>query len=118
MFNYYNTQQGLLKVNGIESARMYPTSPNSTLALFENDDDIFYFVQTDASNFKTIRRFRFIEEPIETTNNAVSKDEITALHKEIEDVKQSIQQLADAVSARSGKPKHKPNGEQPSNFDS
>lgn len=85
----YNPQQGLLKVNGIESARMYPTSPNSTMALFENDDDIFYFVQTDASNFKTIRRFRFIEEPIETNNNAASKDEIAALHKEIEDVKQN-----------------------------
>lgn len=94
------------KVKGINSARMYPTSPNSNIALFEEDDDIFYFVHTDASNFKTIRRFRFVEEPIETeSNNFVSKEEFNALHKEIDDVKQLIQQLSDSVS-KSTKPKH------------
>lgn len=94
------------KVKGINSARMYPTSPNSNIALFEEDDDIFYFVHTDASNFKTIRRFRFIEEPLETeNNNYVSKEEFNALHKEIDDVKQLIQQLSDSVS-KSAKPKH------------
>lgn len=94
------------KVKGINSARMYPTSPNSNIALFEEDDDVFYFVHTDASNFKTIRRFRFVEEPIETeSNNFVSKEEFNALHKEIDDVKQLIQQLSDSVS-KSAKPKH------------
>lgn len=94
------------KVKGINSARMYPTSPNSNIALFEEDDDVFYFVHTDASNFKTIRRFRFVEEPIETeSNNFVSKEEFNALHKEIDDVKQLIQQLSDSVS-KSTKPKH------------
>ena len=96
------------KVKGIDSARMYPTSPNSNIALFEEDDDVFYFVHTDASNFKTIRRFRFVEEPIESVNgNYVSKEEFNTIHKEIDDVKQLVQQLSESISrSGNGKPKH------------
>lgn len=52
----------LTRVNGIESARAYPTNPNSTVALFDENEDIMYIKSTDASNFPTIRKFRFIEE--------------------------------------------------------
>lgn len=95
------------KVNGIDSARMYPTSPNSNIALFEENDDVFYYVHTDASNYKTIRRFRFVEEPIETANNGnyVTKDEFNTIHKEIDDVKQLVQQLSESIT-KSSKPKH------------
>ena len=34
--------QQLEKVNGMESAKAYPTSPNSMVALFDANDDVFY----------------------------------------------------------------------------
>ena len=72
--NYYNPYlqappqslvtpgQQLPKVNGMESAKAYPTAPNSVVALFDANDDVMYVKSTDASNFPTIRRFRFYEE--------------------------------------------------------
>lgn len=55
-------QRDLEKVNGIESARQYIMPPNSRVALFDINDDIFYVRETDASGFPTIRKFRFYEE--------------------------------------------------------
>ena len=57
-----NQPRELEKVNGIESAKQYPMQPNSMVALFDMNDDIFYLKVTDASNFPTIRKFRFVEE--------------------------------------------------------
>ena len=94
--------QDLLKVKGIESARMYPTQPNSRVALFDEDDDVFYIIRTDSSNFKSeVRRYRYIEEPIESSNNNyVTKDEFNSLKEEIGNVQQSIQQLANNLSRK------------------
>ena len=94
--------QDLTKVKGIESVKVFPTTPNSRVAVFDSDEDVFYIIQTDAGNFKTIRRFRFNEEPIEAVNDAkyVSKDEFNSLKEMIEDVQHSIQQL----TRNSGKP--------------
>lgn len=94
--------QDLTKVNGIESVKVFPTTPNSRVAVFDSEDDIFYIIQTDAGNYKTIRRFRFNEEPIEAVNDAkyVSKDEFNSLKEMIEDVQHSIQQL----TRNNGKP--------------
>lgn len=52
----------LIRVNGIDSAKAYPTAPNSTVPLFDANEDIMYIKSTDASNFPTIRIFRFLEE--------------------------------------------------------
>lgn len=54
--------QSLIRVNGMDSAKAYPTQPNSMYALFDENDDIMYIKQTDASNFPTIKRYRFTEE--------------------------------------------------------
>ena len=60
---------GLIQVNGMDSARAYPTQPNSRVALFDSNDDVFYVKTTDASNFPTIKRYRFFEESEEQVNN-------------------------------------------------
>lgn len=52
----------LNKANGIDSVRAYPTKPNSTIAIFDANEDVFYIKSTDVNNFPTIRRFRFYEE--------------------------------------------------------
>ena len=82
----------LIKVNGIESARAYPTQPNSMVALFDENDDIFYIKQTDASNFPTIRRFRFVEESEEQAKNDkyVTIDEFNKFKEEMLNGQQSV----------------------------
>ena len=83
----------LIKVNGLDSARAYPTKPNSRYALFDANDDILYIKTTDASNFPTIERYRFTKESLydETTNTRyVTLDEFEKFKKEILDGQQSI----------------------------
>lgn len=114
MYNPINYMQGsdLLKVHGFDSAKSYPTKPNSRLCLFEEDDDVFYIIETDANGYKTsIRRFRFQEEqvPSEYDNRYVSKEEFNSLKEMIGDVQQSIQQL---VQTNRSDKQPKPSGKQ------
>lgn len=92
-----NQKDGLISVNGIESARAYPTQPNSRVALFDSNDDVFYVKTTDASNFPTIKRYRFFEESEEQVNNEkyVTIEEFDKFKEEMLNGQQSI---------RSGKP--------------
>ena len=94
-YNFGNQITGsqLIRVNGIDSAKAYQTQPNSTVALFDANDDIMYIKSTDASNFPTIRRFRFIEEP-ETqvvSEKYVTMSEFQKFKEEILNAKQSVQ---------------------------
>lgn len=83
MYNYYNNQQ-LIRVTGLEGAKAYQMTPNSAVALFDGNEDIFYIKTTDGAGFPTIRAFKF--EPIETNTSSVeyvSRSEFEALRKEI-----------------------------------
>lgn len=82
----------LIKVNGMESAKAYPTMPNSTVALFDANEDVMYIKSSDASNFPTIRRFIFIEEaePQQTKQQYVTMDEFLKFKEEILNGKQSV----------------------------
>lgn len=87
-FPYPMTPSQLIRVNGLESAKAYQAAPNSTVALFDSNDDVMYIKSTDASNFPTIRKFRFVEE---TDNTAfITREEFEAFKKEVANVKQSI----------------------------
>lgn len=93
---YMNLYQGesLVRVNGIDGARAYQMRPNSTVALFDANDDYFFLKQTDGAGFPTIRTFKFEEmftTQMSETNNFVTREEFDALRKEIEDGKQHIQ---------------------------
>ena len=83
--------QQLLRVNGIESARMFPTSPNSTVALFDENEDIFYVKSTDASNFPTIKAYAFKE--VDTQNHGtqyVTLEEFNKFKEELLNGKQPV----------------------------
>lgn len=67
MYPYYPYQsQGLLKVNGIDGARAYQMQPNSVLALFDANEDLFYVKSSDAGGFATITTYSFqkLEQPV------------------------------------------------------
>ena len=109
----------LEKVNGIESVKQYPMSPNSMVALFDMNDDIFYVKTTDASNYPTIRIFRFYEESQQTSASQtetpvyVTLDEFNALKEELKNGQQSIWDAIDAATkpdTKSANGKHKANG--------
>lgn len=66
-YNLYNSQfNTLIRVNGVEGAKAYQMNPNSTVALFDANDDLLYIKNSDGAGFSTVRTFRFTEEKPET----------------------------------------------------
>lgn len=95
------TNNNLITVRTVDDVRALQTLPNSKLAAFEDNDDIFYFIETNANNNKSIRRFRFKEEPIETVYDKryATKEEFNELKEMIGNVQQSIQNLSNGNNA-------------------
>lgn len=54
-------QSQLISVRGIDAARNYQCAPNSTVALFDSDEDVFYLKTTDGVGNQTLRVFGFTE---------------------------------------------------------
>lgn len=77
----------LIRVNGLKEAKAYRIfRPNSTVALFDADEDIFYVKSTDESGFSSIRIFRFeevTEMPTESAGEYVTKAEFEAFREEM-----------------------------------
>ena len=62
MQSYQQPVNGIVKVNGRESALQYQLPPNSTSpALFDQSGTCFYIVSTDGTGMKTVERFDFKE---------------------------------------------------------
>lgn len=79
-------QQGLIRVTGIEGARAYQMGPNSSVPLFDANDDIFFVKSTDGAGFPTIKAFRFA--PVEATAMPATNDFIT--REEFEKFKEAV----------------------------
>ena len=57
---YQQPVNGVIKVNGRDSAMQYQLPPNSmSPALFDNDGKVFYIVSTDGTGTKSIECFDF-----------------------------------------------------------
>ena len=89
----------LNKVKSYNEALLHITQPSSREVLFEEDDDVFYIVETDMSNNKVaVDRFRFYPEPLEDVNDKkyASKADFVMLKEMIENVQQSVRELSEA----------------------
>lgn len=87
--------QNLIRVNGIEGAKAYQMSANSTVALFDTNEDIMYVKTTDGAGFPIIRTFSFteIKEDTKVSQNTdyISRQEFEDFKKELmNNGKQSI----------------------------
>ena len=87
--------QNLIRVNGIDGAKAYQMPANSTVALFDNNEDIMYIKTTDGAGFPAIRTFAFNEvvantNPIQDNADYVTRDEFNKLKEELLNGKQSI----------------------------
>lgn len=66
---------GLIRVTGIDGAKAYQMPPNSSVALFDSGQDIFYVKTTDGAGFPTIRAFAF--SPIQEQTPPAPTDYVT-----------------------------------------
>ena len=87
--------QNLIRVNGINGAKAYQMPANSTVALFDSNNDVMYVKSTDGAGFPSIRTFSFTElkEDISTSENTdyISRQEFEEFKKELmNNGKQSI----------------------------
>ena len=90
-----NSSLMLTRVTGLEGAKAYQMPANSTVALFDNNEDLMYIKTTDGAGFPTIRTFAFNEVVANnntTTDNIdyVTRDEFNKLKEELLNGKQSI----------------------------
>ena len=89
----YNAPQNavnqLIRVTGIDGAKAYQMAANSTVALFDSNEDIMYVKTTDGAGFGTIRAFSFSEIDLSatakpTTTEYVTKAEFEKLRNEVQ----------------------------------
>lgn len=88
---YQPVQNNLLRVNGFNGAKAYQMQPNTTVALFDVEEDKFYVKTSDAGGFATIDTYSFHKEPnaLEQDSNAL-KDELNELRAELKELKEAI----------------------------
>lgn len=91
------SMNNLIRVTGIDGAKAYQMPANSTVALFDKNDDYMYVKTTDGAGFPTIRTFTFSEVVDNnskiTGDDYVSKNEFETFKQEVVDyVQQFIQQ--------------------------
>lgn len=86
---------GLVSVTGMDGARAYPMPPNSSMPLFDNDNDLLYVKTTDAAGYPTIKTFRFESaEPVKENiaeADYVSRSEFDEL---VEQVRKLVEKTA------------------------
>lgn len=75
---------GIVKVNGPESAMQCQLPPNSTSQpMFDNNGQVFYVVSTDGTGGKTIETFDFSphvqQQPVQAMGDYVPRSEFQAL---------------------------------------
>nr|DAT76583.1 MAG TPA: hypothetical protein [Caudoviricetes sp.] len=90
-----NNSLMLTRVTGLEGAKAYQMPANSTVALFDNNEDLMYIKTTDGAGFPTIRTFAFKEvvannNTVQENADYVTRDEFNKLKEELLNGKQSI----------------------------
>ena len=104
-------QQNLTRVTGIEGARAYQMLANSTVALFDNNEDIMYIKTTDGAGFPTIRTFTFkevVNSQDKQTNDYVTREEFNTVMKQIKELLVKPEQPVDSEVSK--KEEEKPKG--------
>ena len=90
---------GLVSVTGIEGAKAYQLPPNSSMPLFDGNEDVLYVKTTDAAGYPTIKTFTFKPmEPIEAKPieaDYVPRSEFDALVSEVKQLIDKGQKAAD-----------------------
>jgi len=104
LYNPYSQQpmqpmasvNGLVRIDGIEGAQMYPLPPNSVSPpLMLGSDNIFFIKTTDGGGAATIKAYKFEEIPVPTPGQI---DENKFVTREYLDSR--ISQLMEAINGQ------------------
>ena len=89
----------LLQISGSEGARSFPTRPNTRDVVWDRDENYFYIRVTNSSNkITSMQRYSYEEAPEPTMEELfVTKDDYYSLKGELDNVKQSLQDILSAV---------------------
>ena len=98
--------KNLIRVNGIDGAKAYQMPANSTVALFDSNEDVMYVKSTDGAGFPSIRTFSFIEklnaEGKSPDVEYISREEFEEFKKELmNNGKQSISRSKSNITDKS-----------------
>lgn len=77
---------GLVSVTGAEGAKAYPLPPNSSMPLFDANEDVMYVKTTDGAGFPTVKAYRFeqVEAPEAQAPQYATREDFERLEKRIE----------------------------------
>ena len=92
------TSPGLIQVTGLEGAKAYPMTPNTEVALFDGNRDVFYLKRTDAGGYPTIAAYEFkpLQEAAPTQQpEYVTRQEFDELKEMIANGKQPVPAVAE-----------------------
>ena len=107
---YQQPVNGIVKVNGRESALQYQLPPNSTSpALFDQSGTCFYIVSTDGTGMKTVECFDFKphveQQPVQIDGaQFVSKQEYDKFVAKVSAALEAINGVHAAVPSTTAKP--------------
>lgn len=111
--NYYNPgpqsqsqQQAsyipLTFVNGIEGAKAYIVSPNSTIYLRDSDSDKIFIKSSDAQGRLMLRTYRLVEvnenepkQPVQDLSSFATKDALKAVEERIDKIQSMLESKKD-----------------------
>ena len=83
-----------------------PTQANGRYVRFDANDDVFYVMETNENNYKSVRRYRFYEDPIpKPEDNYATKQEMQELRGGLADVQLAIQELTNAIKSQTNNAK-------------
>lgn len=68
-------RDGLIRVTGMDGAKAYQLPPNSSVALFDGGQDVFYVKTTDGAGFPTIKAYAFA--PLQEQQPPPAQDYVT-----------------------------------------
>ena len=114
--NIFSANQGVdlnkcIGIDGVNGARLFQTTPNSRIPVFDAEEDYVYIISTDAANNKTdILRFHLEPAPISTNLPAnlnpdiLTKEDLQQFKEEIlNDVRNVIQQSIQPADSTANK---------------
>ena len=102
---YQQPVNGVVKVNGRDSAMQYQLPPNSmSPALFDNNGKVFYIVSTDGTGMKTVEAFDYCphveEQPIQVDGaQFVSRAEFESFTAKVNAALGALNGVHESVSA-------------------
>ena len=99
--NYYQPQQGVLWVQGIESAKAYPVGAGNSVLLMDSENPYMYIKSADSTGMPSLRVFEYTEitdvKPTEKVDMSiyVTKEELQEAIAKVKPKKKKVIEVED-----------------------